>query len=159
MRSARPDAVLMAARWELYEERGISQDQILGALADDVSWLRGLGVQRIVLFGPGPAWNASLPMDLFRYMSLRRTAQVPERLGSIPDSELQLDRAMAAQALAQGVQYVSELDWFCNSQGCRTTGRETQKTPDLLFRDEDHLTPSGSRDLIEGVAPILRLVD
>ncbi len=159
MRSTRPDTVLMAARWELYEQRGISQVEILRALADDVRWLRELGVRRIVLFGPGPSWNASLPMDLFRYMSLRRTAQVPERLGSISDAELQLDHAMEAQARSQGVQYVSELDWFCNSQGCRTTGHETQKTPDLLFRDQDHLTPSGSRDLIDGVATTLHLAD
>jgi peptidoglycan/LPS O-acetylase OafA/YrhL len=155
MRGAQPDTVLMAARWELYRERGISDAEILAALTDDVRWLHGLGVRRIVVFGPGPAWNASLPTDLFRYMSLHRTGRVPERLGSIPTAEQHLDRLMAAQAVAAGAQYVSVLDWFCNTAGCRTTGNETLMTPDLLFRDQDHLTPSGSRDLIGSVATVL----
>jgi peptidoglycan/LPS O-acetylase OafA/YrhL len=155
MRSAEPDTVLIAARWESYRNQGTPQNEILAALTDDVRWLRGLGVRRIIVFGPGPAWNASLPMDLFRYMSLRRTDQIPERLGSIAAAEWQLDRAMAARVLAEGVQYVSVAGWFCNAAGCRTTGNESLKTPDLLFRDQDHLTPSGSRDLIGGLAGVL----
>jgi peptidoglycan/LPS O-acetylase OafA/YrhL len=157
MRGAQPDIVLLAARWELYQQRGISGDEMRAALTEDVRWLRGLGVRRIIVFGPGPAWNATLPLDLFRYMSVHRTDQVPERLGSVPVTERQLDRILAAQAAAQEVQYVSVLDWFCNAAGCRTTGHENFTTPDLLFRDRDHLTPSGSRDLISGVAPLLSL--
>jgi len=157
MPNAQPDVVMLAARWELYQERGMPQDEILAALADDVRWLRSIGVRKIILFGPGPAWNATLPLDLFRYMSVRRTDQVPERLGSIRVAERQLDRNLAEQAAAEGVQYVSVLDWFCNDAGCRTTGHENLKTPDLLFRDQDHLTASGSRDLIGGVARMLLL--
>jgi hypothetical protein len=114
--------------------------------------VHSLGVQRIVVFGPGPVWNASLPVDLFRYMSLRRTEQVPERLRAVPEEVRQLDETLAAQTAAPGVQYMSVLNWFCNPAGCRTLGDESERRPDLLFLDRDHLTPSGSRDLMSAAA-------
>jgi peptidoglycan/LPS O-acetylase OafA/YrhL len=147
-----PDTVIMAARWDLYLSLGITRDNIVRAVGDDVVWLRSLGVQRIVVFGPGPAWNASLPTDLFRYMSLRRTERVPERLGTVPESVWHLDEVLGAQAAARGAQYVSVLSWFCNPAGCRTLGDESEYHPDLLFRDQDHLTPSGSRNLMKAAA-------
>jgi len=152
MHSVAPDTVLVAARWELYLSGGITRDNIVVAVDDDIQWLQSLGVRHIVVFGPGPAWNVSLPVDLFRYMSLRRTAQVPERLGSVPADTRKLDQALGAAAQARGVQYVSLLEWFCNSSGCRTLGNESERRPDLLFRDQDHLTPTGSRDLMRAAA-------
>ena len=147
-----PDTVLMAARWELYLSRGIARSAIVAAEADDIEWLQSLGVRHIVVFGPGPAWNVSLPMDLFRRMSLWRTEQVPKRLGSVSADLRQLDQALAATAAARGAEYFSPLEWFCNSSGCRTLGNESEYHPDLLFRDQDHLTPSGSRDLMRAAA-------
>jgi peptidoglycan/LPS O-acetylase OafA/YrhL len=147
-----PDTVLVAARWELYDAEGTAPGSIVSALIDDIEWLRSLGIRHIVVFGPGPAWNTSLPIDLFRYMGLRRTYRVPERLGTVRPRERKLDQMLSAATVARGAHYQSELDWFCNMEGCRTLGHETQYHPDLLFRDEDHLTPSGSRDLVVGSA-------
>jgi peptidoglycan/LPS O-acetylase OafA/YrhL len=152
MRDLAPDTVLMAARWELYLSLGISRDNIMKAVADDIAWLRSLGVRRIVVFGPGPAWNVSLPIDLFRYMRLRRIEHVPERLGTVPEALWQLDELLGAQAAAGGAQYMSVLNWFCNPAGCRTLGNESERRPDFLFLDHDHLTPSGSRDLMSAAA-------
>jgi hypothetical protein len=152
MGAVAPDTVLIAARWELYLSYGISRENVVRAVVDDIEWLRSVGVHRIVVFGPGPAWNVSLPMDLFRYMSLRRTEHVPERLGTIPEGTFQLDELLAAQAAAHEVQYVSVLNWFCNPSGCRTLGNESERRPDLLYWDQDHLTPSGSRDLMSAAA-------
>jgi hypothetical protein len=152
MRVVAPDTVLMAARWELYAERDMSRDKVVRAVSDDIVWLRSLGVRRIVVFGPGPAWNASLPTDLFRYMIHRHTEHVPERLGTVPEDVWQLDQLLAAQAATRGAQYMSVLNWFCNPAGCRTLGKESERRPDLLFRDQDHLTPSGSRDLMSAAA-------
>lgn len=150
--NAAPDTVLLAARWNMYESRGVARSTIVASVADDLRWLRSLGIKHVVVFGPGPEWNVSLPMDLFRYMSLRRTDKVPERLGSVPAESRDLDRELAAAAAAQGAQYVSVLEWFCDASGCRTQGSETEHRPDLLFRDQDHLTPSGARNLVDGAA-------
>lgn len=147
-----PDTVLLAGAWEIYLERGDSPAAILAATDDVVAWLHRSGMRRVVLFGPGPTWNPTLPVDLFRYMSLRRTQQLPERLGWVPPEVRDLDAAMALRARAAHVQYVSPLERLCDAQGCRTQAHAGQAPPDLLFRDHDHLTVSGSRFLVAGAA-------
>jgi peptidoglycan/LPS O-acetylase OafA/YrhL len=144
-----PDLVVVAGAWARYQELGRSPDEILRLVDGTIAYLRNKGIKRIVVFGPGPLWNTSLPVDLFRFMARERSDQVPERLGRVADSIRQLDAAMAAQAAAGNIQYVSVLRIFCNSSGCLTTGDKTSQLPDLLFRDRDHLSVSGSRLLIE----------
>jgi hypothetical protein len=148
-----PDTALLSARWDLYLSRGISQQQILASTLDDIQWLQRLGVRSIVLFGPGPTWNSTLATDLVRYMRMRHTEQIPERLGRVADAVWQLDAAMAAQALTMRVRYVSVLHVFCDREGCLTVSNEQSPQPDLLFWDSDHLTSSGSWFLVNAVAP------
>jgi hypothetical protein len=155
MQEAAPGTVLLSARWDMYLFKGTPEQAILAAILDDIEWLRQLGVRNVVVFGPGPAWNSSLAMDLVRYMRLRHTEDIPERLGSVADEVWRLDAAMRAQTLAAGVRYVSVLQLFCNRQGCRTVGDPQSRDPDLLFLDSDHLTTSGSRMLVNAAAPAI----
>jgi peptidoglycan/LPS O-acetylase OafA/YrhL len=148
-----PDTALLAARWDLYLERGVSQEQILAATAEDIQWLRKRGVRNIVLFGPGPSWNTTLASDLVSYMKLWNTETIPVRLGGVSDTVRRLDAAMQAQTLALHARYVSILRVFCNPQGCLTVGEQASPQPDLLFWDSDHLTVSGSRYLVDAVMP------
>ena len=74
--------------------------------------------------------------------------EIPERLGRPTDAVWHLDTAMAAQAAALNVRYVSVLNYFCNKSGCRTVGDRTKIRPDLLYSDSNHLSVSGSEDLI-----------
>ena len=143
-----PDVVLVASAWELYSA-GNSEKMILRATGDDIRWLQESGVRHIVIFGPGPTWEPPLPLGLFVQMRLRRSEEVPRWLGAVSDGAWDLDTAMAAQAAIAGVQYVSPLREFCNRQGCRTLGDPRQVRPDLLFRDRDHLTITGSHLLVE----------
>jgi peptidoglycan/LPS O-acetylase OafA/YrhL len=150
-----PDTVILAGGWVPYMETGSSPEAILGAIDDDLRWLRRIGVRHVVLFGPGPTWNVSLPVDLFRYMSLHRAKRIPERLGATLPAVRRLDAAMAAHAATWGASYVSILQRFCDARGCRTLAEpEAGKDgrPNLLFRDRDHLTVSGTRLLIESAA-------
>ncbi|MGH8318091.1 MAG: acyltransferase family protein [Steroidobacteraceae bacterium] len=150
-----PDTVILAGAWELYLQDGIAADTILAAVQDDIRWLRSIGVRHVVLFGPGPTWHVSLSKDLFRYMMLHRTSRIPARLGGPSTAVRRLDAAMAARAAANGATYVSILQQLCDSQGCRTLvspQRNAQTRPDLVFRDRDHLTPSGSHLLIDTVS-------
>jgi peptidoglycan/LPS O-acetylase OafA/YrhL len=149
-----PDAVLLVGAWERYIELGAPQETILAATEANIRWLQQSGVPRIVLFGPGPTWNATLPKDLYRYMLLHRTQLIPERLGGVSGDISRLDEAMASQARSLGVQYVSIAKYFCDSRGCRTLGDAAQQQrPDLLFCDRDHLTQSGAVLLMEAAAP------
>jgi peptidoglycan/LPS O-acetylase OafA/YrhL len=145
-----PDTILLAGAWELYLGKTQSEADIIRSLSETVRQLRkdGDGNSEIVIFGPSPTWNTSLAIDLFRFMVARRLNEIPERLGQPSDAVWHLDAAMATQAVALKVRYVSVLDYFCNKSGCRTVGDRAKTPPDLLFRDSNHLTVSGSEELI-----------
>jgi peptidoglycan/LPS O-acetylase OafA/YrhL len=142
------DTVVLSGAWERYLEFGRNHDEIMGVLSKTIRYLKNQGIARIVVFGPGPLWSTSLPSDLFRFMAKNRSNQIPMRLGKVSDAIWRLDSAMAAQAAAEHVQYVSVLNYFCDKAGCLTVGDRTIPRPDLLFRDQDHLTVTGSKLLI-----------
>jgi peptidoglycan/LPS O-acetylase OafA/YrhL len=146
-----PDTVLLSAAWEMYLADGASEAAILAAIDDNIRWLQHSGVRRIVLFGPVPTWVTS--SDVFMYMLRKRLERIPERLGEVSNIVRHLDAAMAALAAATHVEYVSVVDRFCDPRGCLVLGDPRLAKPDLLYRDQDHLTPSGSRLLMEAAAP------
>jgi len=51
---------------------------------------------------------------------------------------------MAAQAAAENVQYVSVLSYFATKPVVWPQAIRTLSRPDLLYRDRDHLSVSGS---------------
>lgn len=143
-----PDTIVLGGAWEVYAGLGQSEDEIISNLSQTIRYLKKQGNRRIVVFGPGPLWTASLSIDLFRFMAKSRSNEIPERLGRVSDMIWHLDAGMAAQSAAEKVQYVSSLNYFCDRTGCLTVGDRTLPRPDLLYRDRDHLTVTGSRALI-----------
>jgi hypothetical protein len=83
------------------------------------------------------------------------SSEIPDRIGKVSEAIWQLDAAMSAQAASQNVLYVSALNFFCDRRGCLTVGVKSVKRPDLLYRDKDHLSTSGSKRLIEYAMPQL----
>jgi hypothetical protein len=150
-----PDTIALGGAWERYLELGQSSDGIINAMSETIHHLKKLGIKRIVVFGPGPLWTTSLSVDLFRFMVGTRSNNIPERLGKVPEGIRRLDAAMAAQAAAENVQYVSVLSNFCDKDGCLTLGDRTLPRPDLLYSDRDHLTVTGSKILIAHSRPQL----
>jgi peptidoglycan/LPS O-acetylase OafA/YrhL len=150
-----PDTIVMAGAWERYVENGAAPDQLMAAVSDTIRLLHKAGVRRIVVFGPGPLWATSLPVDLFRFMARNESAEIPERLGRPTDAMWKLDASFAALAAREHAEYVSVLNTFCNKEGCLTVGDKTLPRPDLLFYDRDHLTVSGSKFLITHSKPQL----
>jgi peptidoglycan/LPS O-acetylase OafA/YrhL len=143
-----PDTILLAGAWEIYVGKTQSEADIIHSLSETIRQLKKNGDREIVVLGPGPTWNTSLASDLFRFMVARRMDKIPERYGHPFDTAWHLDAAMADQAHELGVDYVSVLNYFCNESGCRTVGDRTIPKPDLLYFDSNHLTVSGSEDLI-----------
>ena len=145
----KPDMVLLGGGWGRYLESGETQEEILTLLSGSVHRLKALGMERIVIFGPGPLFQTTLPNDLFRYMAAHRLDEIPMRFGKVSDALWRLDAAIDDLADIEMVQYVSTLKYFCDSNGCLTVNDRSLSRPDLLYRDQDHLTVSGSRVLIE----------
>jgi peptidoglycan/LPS O-acetylase OafA/YrhL len=144
-----PDTIVLGGAWERYLEEGKSSNEIVNTVSETVRHLKNQGIKRIVVFGPGPLWATSL----FRFMARSYSNEIPERLGRASDAIWQLDAAFAALAAAEEIQYVSILKYFCDKDGCLTLGDKTLKRPDLLFRDRDHLTVTGSKLLVSHSIP------
>lgn len=138
-----PDTVLVSGAWEQYLGAN-SAAEIVQAITLSVRQLKASGVQRVVLFGPGPSWNTSLPSELFTHMAINRSELIPSHLGRVEKRTWELDTAMTTMAAANGVRYFSILGVLCNASGCRTIGDPAQKRPDLLFWDRHHMTVAGS---------------
>jgi peptidoglycan/LPS O-acetylase OafA/YrhL len=143
-----PDVIVLAGAWELYLELGQSEADTIHSLSATIRELKKDGARDIVVFGPGPLWDTTLASDLFRFMVAKRLNEIPERLGHKFEAAWHLDSAMAAQAVEMNVRYVSVLSNFCDRSGCRVVGDRTAPRPDLFYSDRDHLTVSGSKDLI-----------
>jgi hypothetical protein len=144
----KPDTIVLAGGWERYMETGVDPRRIVDTLFDTVRRLKELGIGHIVIFGPGQLWTTSLSADLFRYMVKTQSATVPERIGTVSNAIWSLDADMVTKAAAEDVQYVSVVQFFCNKSGCLTEGDKSLRRPDLLYRDRDHLSVSGSKLLI-----------
>jgi peptidoglycan/LPS O-acetylase OafA/YrhL len=144
----KPDMILLAGAWELYLESGQSEAVTIRSLSATIRQLRRDGARDIVVFGPGPLWNTTLASDLFRFMVAKGLNEIPERLGHKFEAAWHLDSAMAALAVEMNVRYVSVLSNFCDRSGCRVVGDRSAPRPDLFYSDRDHLTVSGSKDLI-----------
>jgi hypothetical protein len=157
LKQLKPDTIVVAGGWQRYMEGegGQSLEAIVGRLSETVRRIKELGIRQIVVFGPGPLWRTSLPVDLFQNMVRTRSNEIPERLGSVSAAIWNLDAAMAAVAAAEHVQYVSVLQFFCDKTGCLTVGDRTRSRPDLLYRDRDHLSISGSKLLMAHAKPQL----
>jgi hypothetical protein len=145
----KPEVVLLGGGWGRYLESGQSQDEVLCMLSATVRRLKKQGINRIVIFGPGPLFTTTISNDLFRFMAKKRLDTIPVRFGEVSVALWHLDSAIAGLADSEGVQYESILNFFCNASGCLTVGDRSLQRPDLLYRDRDHLTVSGSRILIE----------
>jgi len=67
----RPDVVILAGAWALYGQHQASEP-IVEAVVDSVRGLKEIGIENVVVFGPGPTWGTSLHADLLRRALARR---------------------------------------------------------------------------------------
>jgi len=134
---AHPDVVLLHALWLV-----TGPDD----LRPSVDALRSLGIKHIIIIGRVPAWSDGLPAAVLTYY--RRTGSVlPERTSLFVDEENELMKGYAETA---GVEYVSARAAFCDASGCLDRiGNQ------LLVADQVHLTPAGSKYLIDRIAPVI----
>ena len=131
-----PDVVLLHALWIAAADE----------LQPTIAALRSLGVKHIIVLGQVPVWSDGLPGAVAAYY--RRTGRLlPEQTPLFVDSE---NEYMKDVSETLGVEYISARAVFCDASGClNRIGNE------LLVSDTLHLTPAGSRYLIDRVAPML----
>ncbi len=110
------------------------------ALKRSFQALHDLGVPRIVLLGPAPAWKRTLAGEAQSYF-IRHHAVLPQRYAS-GVAHFWDDAKMRAFANEQGVEYISTWDVVCNAEGCLT--RLSDAPSDLVIYDVNHFTEAGA---------------
>jgi peptidoglycan/LPS O-acetylase OafA/YrhL len=137
IRRDRPALVILDGNWVGF---GWAQ------LEPTIAALRNAGVDHIVVVGPVPEWNVSLPQQLCNYVRRHPGAPVPVRMssGALPDSKI-IDEQMAAACKRLGVDYVSPVTIFGGADGYLV--RFGDRPEDLASYDYGHLTTAGSRYL------------
>lgn len=148
----RPETALIAGAWPPCLEQGLSEDLLLDQIETSVRRLQAAGVSQVIVMGPAPIWNTSLPADLFRQAVLDGGRAVPQHAGRVSPQLLQFDARLAQRVQVSRGTHVLPLQELCSSKGCRTIGDPDRQPLDLLFWDRDHLTLSGARIVIDSVA-------
>jgi hypothetical protein len=133
-----PEYVILEAAWERYEWREVEAT---------IGELKNRGVPHVVLVGPVPLWNESLPHLMFEYIRWHRNEAVPLRIrGRISPEPLQIDRAMEAMGHRLGINYISPCAILGNADGFLV--RAGDAVDDLMDYDSSHLTAHGSLYLV-----------
>jgi hypothetical protein len=142
-----PDIVVLAAYWGLYNgEDGwprVSPEQ----LGPTLDYLKVLGVKSIVVVGPVPSWQVTVPDAMIAWQAQSGARLIPVRLKDFLKKEpFELEPHLRAAVQRNGALYVSALSVFCNEDGCQTVSNETGHLEPLAW-DYGHLTDVGSRRL------------
>jgi hypothetical protein len=152
--SLRPDTVILAARWSAYDgTRGYAlMDE--ERLTRTIEWLKGAGVQHIVVFGQFPHWKlapAAIPLRDFQLSIFNRPAHIgklAERDSNYLDAPAFAAEEMVRRvASAEGATFISPAATLCNREGCLITVPGSGGLP--ISRDDGHLTPTASKFFIE----------
>ena len=152
--SLRPDTVIVAARWIVYDGTGKY------ALVDDkgltrtIEWLKAAGVRHIVVIGQMPQWKIApsvIPLRDFQFSIFRHSAAIDK----IPDWDsaylevwsFAAEDMVKRVAAAEGVTFISPAATFCKGNSCLITVPDSGGLP--TSRDNGHLTDAASKFFIE----------
>jgi peptidoglycan/LPS O-acetylase OafA/YrhL len=148
IRQAKPDVVVLYAWWHhpRYD---------LKNLEATVAELKRAGVPRIIMLGAVPYWQGPLPRILLDAWKKGPVTQPPPlRLKTGLDPKLEaITNQMRARADAMGIEFISGMSYFCNSEGCLT--RLSQNATEPLTYDYGHLAPDAVRYYVEQLAPLI----
>ncbi|KPX49774.1 Acyltransferase family protein [Pseudomonas syringae pv. helianthi] len=101
--------------------------------------LKGFGVKHIVLIGPVPSWNPSLPSVIVnRHWGL---SESHIRDPALDQSVMLVDQATRTLAASAGIRFVSLIDKLCIADACLVRMEDSRS---LLQIDSGHLSVEGS---------------
>jgi peptidoglycan/LPS O-acetylase OafA/YrhL len=130
-----PQVLVLAAQWWEVPLKDLDK------FALTIERLKRAGIQHIIVVGPVPVWNPSLPKLLLQFYQTSVPKHLPDRMRG---AALQSDIEQKLQEIAakEGVGFASAIDVFCRKDECLT---KTGNGPgDIVVWDSAHLTDAGS---------------
>ncbi len=160
LQELKPEIVMMYAYWAygLDGKGGLGGLYNLKQLDATVAALREAGVKKIILMGPTPYWNNSLPHNIVEnWKKGNPLTKPPLRLsyGTFGlDARLPLfNQQMKDMAQTLSITYIDGLDYFCNKDGCLT--RDSEDGIKVTSIDYGHLTVDAAQSYIQHIAPLI----
>ncbi len=141
IKQLQPWAVVLSARWGLKDYQ-----ESIHHFKDVIDQLRASGINRVVVLGPVPDWEKSLPKAMIFYS--RENGRFPIRFNQLDDRKTYaMDKQISQWSQEVGVPYVSPVKALCNAEGCQTMATEGD-VQSILYFDDNHLTTLGSEYLV-----------
>jgi peptidoglycan/LPS O-acetylase OafA/YrhL len=140
----KPRIVVLAASWGAYPEPDLAK------LDGSLLALKRAGVDRIVLIGPVPIWNPTLPKVLLNYYWAKRPERLPTKTTFGVIMPTRLDDRLHEVANTFDAAFVSAIRVFCDRDGCLVSLGEDPGN--LTVWDSAHLTDAGSEYLARSIA-------
>ena len=153
IRDTKPDIVLLYAWW--HEDKTYGRYN-LTKLEDTVKEIRAAGVPRIVQLGAVPYWRGDLPRILLRlHQGLPEGENLPLRLGDayIDPHVRAATEEMRRRSEAMGIEFISGMEYFCDSEGCLT--RLDPSSTEPLSYDYGHLSIPAVNYYVQQIAPLI----
>jgi peptidoglycan/LPS O-acetylase OafA/YrhL len=141
----KPDTVIMAGRWDIYEGLPKLDDE---SVSWTISRLKSMGVRKVVGVNQFPLWDAPVPKILARYYRTARASFAAASHEPLRDRDRLVQSAFAVSYaigrafLTAGATVVSPPATLCNAAGCLLTVPGTAFEP--IAGDQTHLTYAGS---------------
>lgn len=138
IKELRPQVIVMAGQWWAMPEAGFSKLETTLSTLTQIPYTKS-----IVLVGPVPVWNPSLPARLIDYYRTSVPKHVPDRMQGASLFPA-IDVRFEALAARDGVALVLPSRVFCTNEGCATRASQGTDMEPLAW-DSAHLTSAGSR--------------
>src|SRR5262245_5981357 len=137
-RDLQPDVVLLHGTWEKH----------LDNVAETVVALKQQTRARVVVLGPLPLWQRSVPNEVLRYYLMNHVL-VPPRVAGAARGDSRYDNIMRAKLVPLGAEFISAREEMCNAEGCLI--RVGDSAGDIIISDQAHLTEKGSAFFIGAI--------
>jgi peptidoglycan/LPS O-acetylase OafA/YrhL len=137
-----PQSLILFANWQSYGDWAPKSSEAL-SLVRTLEQIKATGVSDIIVVGPAPRFDPTLPSLLFQRWVLTRAGELPGRLELDGlDVTRNISENISLIANSQGMGFVSLLNLFCNDQGCLT--KLPSSKYDLVTWDYGHFTTSAA---------------
>ena len=144
----KPKVLIMAAMWYLVSVSDLDN------LKPTIARLKKAGVVHIILVGPVPVWDPSLPKRLLRFYMTSLPHHVPDRMsGANLSYPREFDDKLREIARSEEVEFISAIDVFCNGNECMTN--VGLGPVNLVTNDSTHLTTAASSFFVSKLLPMI----
>ncbi len=138
IRLERPECVVLAANWCLYDWVRVGKT---------ITALKRMGIRHVVVVGPVPQWVGGLPQQIYIHFRKHPHEALPYRLKEgLSDEPGAIEPKMEKLCLELGAEYISSLKIFGTEDGFLIRFGETADS--LTAYDYGHLTKAGSEYLV-----------